>query len=134
MSDPTPASTKPSATGPSGAGPSRESNAPIIVAALYTVGLFIIPFLATLVGLIWAYVARGSAQEDWERSVLTYQIRTFWMSVLYAVIFYVVAFATMGIGLLLYLPLIIWYIVRLVKMWIGATRREAIATEQSWLW
>ena len=129
MSDQTPASTKPSATGPA-----RDSNAPIIVAALYTVGLFIIPFLATLVGLIWAYAARGSAQEDWERSVLTYQIRTFWMSMLYAVIFYVVAFATMGIGLALYLPLVIWYIVRLVKMWIGATRREAIATEQSWLW
>jgi uncharacterized membrane protein len=129
MSDPTPAETKPSATGRP-----RESNAPIIVAALYTVGLFIIPFLATLVGLIWAYVARGAAEEEWERSVLTYQIRTFWISALYAVVFYVVAVATMGFGLILYLPLFILYIVRLVKMWIGATRREAVATELSWLW
>jgi len=131
MTDQTP---PPVETKPSGTRGGRDANAPIIVSALYTAGLLILPFLATLAGLVWAYVARGSAEEDWERSVLSYQIRTFWMSALYAVIFYFLAFATMGIGLVLYIPLLIWYIVRLVKMWIGATRREAIATEQSWLW
>ncbi|MEQ8604353.1 MAG: hypothetical protein RIB45_13640 [Marivibrio sp.] len=131
MTDQTP---PPVRTKPSGTRGGRDANAPIIVAALYTAGLLILPFLATLAGAIWAYVARGSADEDWERSVLTYQIRTFWMSMLYAALFYFLAFATMGIGLILYIPLLIWYIVRLVKMWIGATRRETIATEQSWLW
>lgn len=108
-------------------------NAPIVVSALYTAGMFLLPFLANVAGLIWAYVARGSAV-GWERSVLTYQIRTFWISVLYSMIVVAISFATLGFGYFLLLPLLVWYLVRIVKMWIGSTRREAISSELSWLW
>ena len=66
-----------------------------------------------LVGLVIAYINRGGVRGSWAESHYTYQIRTFWIGVLYSFISCVLMIV--GIGFLLIIVVAIWGIVRCVR-------------------
>lgn len=99
-----------------------------IVYFLYIAGMFI-PILP-LVGLIMAYINRGKAG-GWVDTHYTYVIRTFWISLLYILIATVLVFLL--IGILLYIAVVIWIIVRCILGLQAAGRGEPVRNPESWL-
>ncbi len=100
-----------------------------IIYVLYLVGLVIA--VTHLIGVIVAYVYRNDGP-DWVRTHYRFQIRTFWIGLLYAVIGFVMLHLLIG-GLILFLTLI-WFIVRCVKGLRRLSRGEAYDNVASWLW
>ncbi len=99
-----------------------------IVYFLYIAGMFI-PILP-LVGLIMAYINRGKAG-GWVDTHYTYAIRTFWLSLLYILIATVLVFLL--IGILLYIAVAVWIIVRCIVGLQAAGRGEPVKNPESWL-
>ena len=83
-----------------------------------------------IVGLVMAYLNRSGAQ-GWASSHYTYQIRTFWIGVLYGVIG-VVLMAVL-VGFLILLATGVWVIVRCVKGLQLAGRSEPVPDPDTWL-
>jgi uncharacterized membrane protein len=100
-----------------------------IVYILYLVGLVI--QVTHLIGVIIAYVYRDDGP-DWVRTHYRFQIRTFWIGMLYAVIGFVTLHVLIG-GVILFLTLI-WYIVRCVKGLRRLGRGDVYDNVTSWLW
>ncbi|MDE2166587.1 MAG: hypothetical protein KGJ66_09665 [Alphaproteobacteria bacterium] len=100
-----------------------------IIYVLYLIGLVIA--VTHLIGVIVAYVYRNDGP-DWVRTHYRFQIRTFWIGLLYAVIGFVMLHLLIG-GLILFLTLI-WFIVRCVKGLRRLSRGEAYDNVASWLW
>ena len=98
---------------------------PIIVYVLYLLPLGI----THIVGLVMAYVARESAPA-WLRSHYTFQIRTFWIGLLYAVITGLLCLVF--IGFLLVPFLVIWFVVRCAVGLVRLSERRAYPNPQSW--
>ncbi len=111
-----------------GRGPAQGRTATIVY-ILYLVGL-IVP-VTHLVGVIVAYVYRNDGP-DWVRTHYRFQIRTFWIGLLYAAIGFVTLHMLVG-GPILFLTLI-WFIVRCVKGLKAVGRAEACGNVASWLW
>ncbi|WP_426956936.1 DUF4870 family protein [Muricoccus radiodurans] len=86
-------------------------NITIIVHALYAASL-VLGFTG-IVGVVIAYLKRDEARGTIWESHMTYAIRTFWWSLLLGVIVMITSFLL--IGLLLVLPFIVWYVVRIVR-------------------
>ncbi|HJW40752.1 MAG TPA: DUF4870 domain-containing protein [Rhizomicrobium sp.] len=101
----------------------------LAVYILYLVGM-VIPFTG-LVGLVMAYVNRGKAP-DWVRSHFRFQIRTFWIALLYGVVSIVLV--KVVVGILLGLFTVVWLIVRCVKGMICLGDGNAYPKPASWLW
>ncbi len=95
---------------------------------LYLVGL-VIPF-ATLAGLVWAYLQQGVGPEAL-RSHYAYQVRTFWLGLLYTVIG--VLFMVVFIGYLILVASLVWWILRCVKGLQALERRAAVGDYRNWL-
>ncbi|MEE4251976.1 MAG: hypothetical protein V2I38_15425 [Alcanivoracaceae bacterium] len=89
---------------------SPQSNTIKIVYVLYLASLVF--GITGLIGLIVAYVNQAQANEV-EAAHFRFQIRTFWIGLLYAVIGGITTFV--GIGVLVLLVLLVWWIVRCVK-------------------
>ena len=87
--------------------------------------------LTTLVGVIMAYVYRGSAPA-WVQTHYQFQIRTFWIVLLGCVIGGGLSLIIIGIPILI--AVVIWYIVRCVKGMQYVGRREAYPNPETWLW
>jgi uncharacterized membrane protein len=104
------------------------SNAQIIY-ILYLVSLVV--GVTSIVGVIMAYVYRGEAPE-WLRSHYRFQIRTFWIGLLYVVLGMLLSVVLIGFLLLLFW--LIWLILRCVKGMQQLERREPIADIETWLW
>ena len=99
-----------------------------LVYVLYLVGL-VFP-VTVIVGLVWAYVVRAESV-DWLRTHYRYQIRTFWLGLLYGVVG--LALVVVGIGVLLLLAELVWWIVRCVKGLRQLERRQAVENVETWL-
>ncbi len=100
----------------------------MMVYALY-LGSFIVG-ITFLAGVVVAYIYRGDA-EDWLASHYRFQIRTFWMFVLFSIIGGLAATVFVGWFILAFAA--VWLIVRCV---IGIKRlgeRQPIADPASWL-
>ncbi len=82
-----------------------------------------------IVGLVMAYVSRDTAP-DWLRSHYTYQIRTFWIGLLYFCA--AVVSCLILVGVLLVPAVIVWYIVRCALGLSRLMREEAYPTPKSW--
>ena len=86
--------------------------------------------ITSLIGLIMAYVNKngdtGVANNHYR-----YQIRTFWIGLLYAVISGVTMM--IGIGVLLMLALLVWFIIRCAKGLKAAGENREIDNVASWL-
>ena len=99
-----------------------------VVYFLYIAGMFI-PFLV-LVGLVIAYVNRGKAG-GWVDTHYTWQIRTFWLGLLYIAIATVLVLLL--IGLMLYIAIAIWIIIRCVIGLQAANRSEPVKNPEGCL-
>ena len=94
--------------------------------------LMLVPIVIPIthvVGLVMAYVSRDTAP-DWLKTHYSFQIRTFWIGMLYmlgAVISCVVL-----VGFLLVPAVIVWYIVRCALGLSRLMREEAYPTPLSW--
>ncbi|MBK5932008.1 DUF4870 family protein [Halochromatium salexigens] len=107
---------------------SSTSNAQIIY-ILYLVSLVV--GVTGIVGVIMAYVYRGDAP-DWLRSHYQFQIRTFWIGLLYVVLGMLLSMVLVGFLLLLFW--LIWLILRCVKGMQQLERREPVTDLETWLW
>ena len=98
--------------------------------ALVIYVLYLIPFGVThIVGLVMAYVARDTAP-DWLKSHYTFQIRTFWIGLIYFLGACLLCFLLIGFVLL---PVVvIWFIVRCALGLARLLRRETYPTPGSW--
>ena len=87
--------------------------------------------LTTVIGVIIAYVRRGDA-DDIAETHLTYQIRTFWISILYVAISFLLMFVLIGFVTLF--AWLIWAIVRNVKGFLLMNDGKPIPDPETWLW
>ncbi|MBM3606364.1 MAG: hypothetical protein FJX25_17065 [Alphaproteobacteria bacterium] len=97
-----------------------------IVYGLYAVGYAVA--LTTLVGVVYAYVSRGKdAVLD---SHLTFQIRTFWLSLAIALL----AMVTMliGIGFLIWAFLAVWGLIRVISGFLLANDGRPVSGTRYW--
>mgnify|MGYP006426911911 CR=1 FL=1 len=112
-----------------GGGDGTGSGTANIVYILYLVGLFV--WLIPVVGVIVAYVNKGEAPA-WLASHYRFQIRTFWIGLLFSLIG--TGLTLVFVGYLVLLFVLVWWIVRCVKGLKAISRRQAIADPGAWLW
>ena len=96
---------------------------------LYFIGFF--AGVTALVGLIIAYLKKPDAAE-WVQSHFVYQIRTFWIGLLWLVIGGLTSFVLIG-----YLLLVWWFVFTLVRCVKGVLRlsdNRPIEDPLTWLW
>ncbi len=111
--------------------PDRQQNAKktaLIVYALYLASFIV--GITLLAGVVVAYIYRNDA-DDWLSSHYRFQIRTFWMFVLFSFVGALLAMVFVGWFILVFAA--VWLIVRCV---IGIKRlgeRQPIADPASWL-
>ena len=111
--------------GPPRAMADDERMLPLIIYVLY-----LIPIGVThIVGLVMAYVARDTAPE-WLRGHYTFQIRTFWIGLLYFIIAGVLCVVLIGFALL---PVVvIWFVVRCALGLARLAQGQPYPTPGSW--
>src|SRR5215813_2079347 len=100
----------------------------LIVYVLYFVGYF--TGITWLIGVIIAHVQVGSA-DPLLQSHYRFQIRTFWISVLYSVIGYLLIIVLVGFLVLLWA--FIWSLIRNIKGTLALNERRPIANPTSWM-
>jgi uncharacterized membrane protein len=105
----------------------------MIIYVLFLVG-FPTFHLATIVGLVLAYVNRDGAPQ-WLRSHYTLQIRTFWIGLLY---FFVAGLCTVSIvltivGIPMLLAVTVWFVVRCALGISRLLKNEPYPTPGSWV-
>ncbi|MFO8154410.1 MAG: DUF4870 family protein [Pseudomonadota bacterium] len=100
-----------------------------IIYVLYLVGLVF--GITALIGVVMAVIYRGDAPSDWLRENFTFQIRTFWIGLLY--LFIASALTPLGIGFLLVLAWIVWVVIRCVKGLQAIEQRRFPGNSRSWL-
>ena len=87
--------------------------------------LGLVTVLTAIAGAVVNYVKWDDVRGTWLESHFRWQIRTFWFSVLWGVVGWLLAF--IGIGFLILAGGTIWYLSRAVRGWVLLNeRREAI--------
>ena len=99
-----------------------------LVYILYLAGFLLA--ITPIIGLVMAYVNRDKA-EPWLQTHYTFQIRTFWIGVLYSVIGGLLCLILIGFAVLLLVT--IWYIVRCVQGMSALSNGQPVANPQSWM-
>ncbi len=129
LPNPTPAPTGPAPPGPPPNAPwNDDRQVAFIVYVLLLVGC-ISGGISAIIGVVFAYVSRETAPE-WLKSHYTFQIRTFWMTLIGLVI--ASALVLIFIGVLMWVGLVALYIVRCAFGLNRLLRREAYPTPESW--
>ncbi len=100
-----------------------------VVYVLYLLSLLV--GVTSLVGVIVAYVNIGDAPEPL-KGHYRFQIRTFWIGLLYGCVAFLLTFAVVGLALFVFLA--VWLIVRCVKGLKALDRREPSPAGTTWLW
>lgn len=108
--------------------PPRDTTAKIVY-VLYLLSLVI--GITSLVGVVMAYVNVGDAPEPL-RSHYRFQIRTFWIGLLYALVGAVLLLVAVGGLVLVFVA--VWIVVRCVKGLKYLDRREPYPNASTWLW
>lgn len=120
-----PLQTTPVAPGPQGVSGSTAKTIYILYLASLVVGV------TSLVGVVMAYVNVGDAPEPL-KSHYRFQIRTFWIGLLYAVIGGLLTLVVVGAVVLVFVA--VWLIVRCVKGMRTLDRGEPVPNAATWLW
>mgnify|MGYP000054435952 CR=1 FL=1 len=84
-----------------------------------------------IIGLIMAYVNKGDSP-DWLQTHYQFQIRTFWIGILIAIIGGITS--AFGVGLIILLGLLVWYIMRCVKGMKYLGQSEVVPDPKTWIW
>jgi uncharacterized membrane protein len=113
---------------PEGQRPKGTTSATIVY-VLYLASLLV--GITALVGLVMAYVNVGDAPEPL-KSHYRFQIRTFWIGLLYGLVGLVLALAVIGAFVFLFVA--VWLIVRCVKGLKALDRGAAYPNVETWLW
>ena len=100
----------------------------MLIYILYLVG--IVAWIVPIVAVVLAYIYRKDCT-GWLESHNTYQIRTFWIGLLYGFISVILMFV--GVGFLLIIVVAIWMLVRCIRGLQWASRREPVPNPQTWL-
>jgi uncharacterized membrane protein len=108
--------------------PSSTAGTAKIIYILYLVNI-VVPFTG-LVGVIMAYLNQKDADEML-KTHYRFQIRTFWIGMLY--IFIGALLSMVLIGYLILLFYVVWLIVRCVKGLQALDSNEALANPASWM-
>ena len=87
--------------------------------------------ITMLVGLVMAYLNRNQVRGTWAESHYTYQIRTFWIGLLYSLISMLLM--VVGIGFLLIIAVVVWAIVRSVRGLQWASAGSPVPNPRSWI-
>ena len=106
-----------------------EGDTAKLVYILYLASLIV--GITAIIGVIIAYVNRGEAPA-WVESHYRFQIRTFWIGMLYGVISVITMFIL--IGFLFALFVLVWWIVRCAKGLQRQSRGEPYDNPATWLW
>ena len=99
------------------------------VYALYCVGYF--TGISALIGVIIAHVKLDDETDPMLRSHYEFQIRTFWIGLLYLTIGFILCIVLVGFLVLAWW--LVWSMVRLVKGFIALAESKPIANPKSWL-
>ena len=100
-----------------------------LVYILYLLG-FVLGGLSNIVGVVFAYVYKDDA-EAWLKTHYHYQIRTFWLAILYSVISAVLMLVF--VGFILAVLVAIWLILRCVNGLTRLQKHEPIDNVTAWL-
>jgi uncharacterized membrane protein len=100
-----------------------------IVYIMYLVSL--VAGITSVVGVVMAYVYEGQAP-DWLKTHYRFQIRTFWIGLLYGVVSAILCLALVGIPLLALT--VVWLVVRCVKGLQALEQRQPYPNPASWIW
>jgi uncharacterized membrane protein len=115
-------------TGDATAGRGRdEGGAARAIYILYLAGLII--GITPIIGLVMAYIYRDGAPH-WLRTHYHYQIRTFWIGLLYVLIGAATSFIYIGVLILVFW--VIWYVIRCVKGLKLASEGNAVPNAATW--
>ncbi|MGH8444230.1 MAG: DUF4870 family protein [Solimonas sp.] len=93
----------------------------LVAYVLQTISPFTV-FLASIVSLVISYIKTSETQNQYIRSHHRYLIRTFWWTLVWAIIFGLLSFV--GIGLILLAGLWVWWIYRMVRGFIAYGERR----------
>jgi uncharacterized membrane protein len=102
---------------------------PIVVYALFLAGV-VSGGLTAVVGVVIAYVYRGQGP-DWYDEHYRYQIRTFWLSLLYFAVSGILTLVM--IGFVTWLLAVVWLVIRCVKGIKRLQEQRAPDNVESWL-
>jgi uncharacterized membrane protein len=108
--------------------PKLDTTFSMIIYALYLAN-FMIPFTA-LIGVIMAYVNK-SDENNFLQSHYQFQIRTFWIGLLYLIIGGILTIILVGWLILLFYA--VWLIIRCVKGFKYLNNQEPIPNPTSWM-
>ena len=106
-----------------------DKTMPLVVYALYLAGLMSAG-MTSVVGVILAYVSKDAAPE-WLRSHYVFQIRTFWLSLLFSVVGLVLL--PVGIGVVILGAVWIWIAVRCILGLSWLLKGQAYPTPRNWM-
>jgi uncharacterized membrane protein len=94
-----------------------------IIYALYA--LSFLTGISAIAAVIMNYVKRDDVKGTWLESHFNWQIRTFWWSLLWAVLGMILMIVAIGFAILI--ADAIWVIYRIVKGWLALNEGKAIA-------
>jgi uncharacterized membrane protein len=99
-----------------------------LVYGLYLVSIIV--GVTVLIGLVMAYMNRGQVAGTWVESHYTYQIRTFWIALLYSLICALLMLVL--IGFLLIFLVGIWALVRCIRGLQWAGNAQPVPQPKTW--
>jgi uncharacterized membrane protein len=99
-----------------------------LIYILYLVGLIF--GITGVIGVVLAYVNKADAPE-WLQSHYRFQIRTFWIGLVYMIVGGILLFVL--VGWLVYLFWLIWLIVRCAKGLKHLELQQSVPDETSWM-
>ncbi|MBX9774972.1 MAG: hypothetical protein K2Y71_11245 [Xanthobacteraceae bacterium] len=101
----------------------------LIVYILYFVG-YLVGGVTWIVGVIIAHVQKGGSDAVLD-SHYDFQIRTFWIGLLYGIVGFVLMFVLIGFLVLAWL--VIWSLIRNIKGILALNENRPIQNPHSWL-
>ena len=106
-----------------------DTTVALVIYVLYFVAYF--TGITALVGVIMAHIQVGSTNDPVLVSHYRFQIRTFWVGVLYIVVGYFLIIVLIGFLILLWW--FIWSLIRNIKGVLALNERRPIPDPTSWL-
>ncbi|WP_420561551.1 DUF4870 family protein [Tepidicaulis sp.] len=113
----------------SAAGPVEDADGVKLVYILYFLAFVI--GISAIAGVIVAYLKRGEASAV-SSTHYTFQIRTFWIGLLFSLVG--VLTSVILVGWLVLLFLVVWLLVRNIKGFMAISDNRPIPEPETWLW
>lgn len=93
----------------------QQKNTVLIVYILQALSFVV--GITSIAGVIINYLKRDEVRGTWLASHVDWQIKTFWYTLIGSLIGFVLMIV--GIGVLILLAMVVWYIYRIIKGWLA---------------